>query len=653
MRMIRSGLAMRGLLALAVVSTCGGPGRVVGATCPEIGDAADRSSFVKAERSPPTSRASWDRLRRELGAYPLFPYVELARLRARWPQVPRSEVESFLKRHDGEPVTFRLRRQWLRRLAGRREWSKFLEWYPDDASTELECHHARALLATGDDSGAWSAAESLWMSGKSQPKACDPVFTAWFESGRFSPSMAWKRIGLAMARGNVRLARYLERFLDAGDRALAAEWRKIHQRPERVGTARLAGDPSKVEAILAHGLERLARRDPVAAAAALENVETRFEFGAAPRARVARRIGLSYASRQRPQAVEWLWRVGAGHADMHALRWRIAAAALHSRWNEVMAGVDSLPDEERGRERWRYWRARALEETGGTREARTEFELLAHERDYYGFLAADRLEMSYRFNHRPLAVVTDTFEHVAAMPSVRRALEFLELGRRVDARREWYALIRNLGEEELKAASWIAGCRNWHGRAILTIARTADMDDLDLRFPVAYRGIVDSASRRRNLSPATVYAFIRQESAFIADARSSAGALGLMQILPSTGRMLMRKAGRKWRGRRQLLIPDLNVDLGTGYVRSLLSQMGGHFVLASASYNAGPHRVRSWLPESSDVEAAAWIDNIPFTETRRYVRRLLAYRAIYEHRLGLPPTRLSERMPPVPARSDL
>ena len=651
--MIRKGPVMRGLLALAMVWACGVPGPVAGMTCPGIEDGVDRSAFVRAERSPPRSRKSWHRLRRDLGAYPLFPYVELARLRARWPRVPRAEVEAFLERHDGEPVTFRLRGQWLRRLAGRREWSKFLEWYPDDASTEVKCHHARALLATGDESGAWSAAQSLWMSGKSQPKACDPVFSAWFESGRFSPSMAWKRIELAMGRGNVRLARYLDRFIEPGDRSLAAEWRRIHKHPRRVRTARLNGDPSKVETILAHGLERLARNDPAASAEALEKVEARFELGAVARARVARRIGLSFASRHDARAIEWLWRVDAAHADLHTFRWRIAAAALHSRWDEVIAGVDSLPDEERGRERWRYWLAHALEAAGRTVEARSEFESLAQERDFYGFLAADRLDKPYRFNHRPLAVATETFERVAAMPSVRRALEFLELDRRVDARREWYALIGNLGEQELKAASWIAGCRNWHGRAILTIARTADMDDLDLRFPVAYRGIVDSASSRRDLSPATVYAFIRQESAFMADARSSAGALGLMQILPRTGRMLMRKAGRKWRGERQLLIPELNVDLGTGYIRSLLSQMGGHFVLASASYNAGPHRVGSWLPEGGDVDAAAWIDNIPFTETRRYVRRLLAYRAIYEHRLGLRQTRLSERMRPVPARSDL
>ena len=644
---------MRVLIVLLSVWMVCLPGPVAGMMCPEADHAAARAGFVKAERSPPRSRDAWDRLRRDLGAYPLFPYVELARLRARWPHVARSELEAFLRRHDGEPVTFRLQRKWLRRLAEGREWRKFIEWYPEDASIELQCHHARALLETGDEAGALSEAERLWMSGKSRPKACDPVFAAWLESDRFSPAAAWERTGLAMARGSAGLARYLERFLAPGDRRLAGEWRAIHKNPRRVGKVGLGGDPSKVEVVLAHGLERLARFDPGAAVEALAAVEQRTGLGAATRAGVARRIGLSFASERDPRAIEWLRSVDAAHADLHTLRWRVAAAARHSQWNEVMEGISSMSDSERARERWRYWRARALEATGGFEQARETFESLAQERDYYGFLAADRLGTAYRFNHRPLEIAPGTVERVAAMPAMQRALELFALERRVDARREWHRLVQGLGEEELKAASWIAQCRDWHGRAILTIARTPDRHDLELRFPVVYRDIVEPAARRRNLSPAIVYAIIRQESAFMPDARSPAGALGLMQLMPRTGRMVMRTANRKWRGKRQLLAPDLNVDLGTRYFRSLLAKMGGHPVLATASYNAGPHRVTRWLPETGGVDVAAWIDNIPFTETRRYVRRYLAYSAIYEHRLGRQPRRLSERMPPVPARSDL
>ena len=640
------------LMSAALLVACL-PRLAAGMACPATPDAALRSAFIEAERSPPGTAGGWERLRRRLGDYPLFPYIELARLRGDFPQVSRAALEAFLRRHDGEAVSLRLRNRWLRRLADRGEWRKFIEWYPENASTELRCRYARALLETGDEAAAFAMAEALWMSGKSQPKACDPVFEAWLASDRFSPSLAWDRIGLAMERGNTQLTRYLERFLDPKDRRLASAWRSVHQHPERVVDTDLEGEPSRVETVLVHGIERLARRDPDAAAEAFARVEARSELGAAAQRLAARHIGLSFAFRHDPRAVDWLRRVEPSHADPYLLRWRVAAATLHSQWDEALDAIAAMSGEERGRERWRYWRARALEATGEREEARAEFESLARTRDYYGFLAADRLESGYRFNHRPLEVAPEAVERVAAMPAVQRALELLALERRTDARREWRELTRGLGEEELQAAAWLAHCRDWHGRAILTIARTPERDDLDLRFPFDFRDAVESASSRRSLAPATVYAFIRKESAFMADARSSKGALGLMQILPRTGRMLMRERGERLQRRSQLLAPDLNVALGTQYIRSLLSKSGDSLVLAAASYNAGPHRMRSWLPEDGELEAALWIDNIPFTETRRYVRRLLAYIAIYEYRLGQNPTRLSERMPPVPARGTI
>lgn len=621
--------------------------------CPAMPDPALRSAFVEAERSPPRGRNARERLRDRLGDYPLYPYVELARLWKGFPHVARSDLESFLDIYEGEAPTLRLRKRWLRRLANHGEWNKFIEWYPPDASTELRCRHARALLETGDEAGAFTAARELWLAARSQPKACDPVFAKWLKSDHFSPSLAWERVGLAMARGNTRLTRYLERFLDPADRKMARAWRTVHNNPRRVADIALDGDPFQVDAIVVHAVKRQASKDPEAAVKILARATARFELGAAARAGAARHIGLSFARRHDPRAVDWLGRVEAAHADAYLLRWRAAAAALHSRWDEVLEGIADMPEEERGRERWRYWRARAWEETGREGKAREAFESLARERDYYGFLAADRLGAPYRFNHRPLAVAPDIMDRVATIPAARRALELLSLERRVDARREWRELTKRLGEEELKAASWLAQCRDWHGRAILTIARTPERDDLALRFPIDFREAVEPASKRQSLAPATVYAFIRKESAFMPDARSGKGALGLMQILPRTGRMLMKARGETLSRNSQLLSPSLNVNLGTQYIRSLLGKTGGSLVLAAASYNAGPHRVRSWLPEEGEVEADVWIDNIPFTETRRYVRGLLAYIAIYEHRLGQTPTRLRDRMPPVPSRSGI
>ena len=645
--MIRISVALLAFGALCL------PGYVAGMECPALPGAKFRSAFVEAERYPPSGRRARERLQARIGEYALYPYVELSSLMRKFPNVPTSDVESFLSRYGEQPMARHLKRRWLRRLASRRAWHKFIEWYPENAPVDLQCRYAHALLGTGDEAGAFAEAQRLWLYGKSRPEECDPVFAKWLESDRFSPSLAWERTGLAMARGNTRLARYLERFLGSADRRLSARWRQVHANPRRVAAIRLDGDPARVEEVLVHGLKRIARRDPAAAVEVLATVEARHELSPAARAAAARQIGLTFAYRHDERAVDWLWQVDAEHADEHVRRWRVAAATLHERWRAVLDGVASMPDEERGRERWRYWQARALSEVGQSDSARAVFESLARERDYYGFLAADRLQTDYRFNHSPLVVAPAVLEKVGGMAGTRRALELHALDRRVDARREWHALIRGLEDAELTAASWLAHCRAWHGRAILTIARTEERDDLELRFPIRFRKIVESESRRHALSPATVYAFIRQESAFIPDARSPKNALGLMQILPGTGRALMRARGERLRSSRHLLAPKLNVALGSQYIRSLISKTGNRLILAAASYNAGRHRVISWLPKTGTVEADVWIDNIPFGETRRYVRRILAYRAVYEHRLGRDLTRLSEFMAPVPTRGGI
>ena len=211
-----------GLFALvfAALWALGMPRLAWGLTCPATADPAVRAAFVEAERSPPRSQGAWDKLRGRLGDYPLFPYIELARLRSDFPHVNRSKLEAFLSRHEGEAVSDRLRKRWLRRLASRGEWSKFIEWYRPDDPTKLRCRYARALLETGDEAGAFAEARELWLAGKSQPKACDPVFKVWLASDHFSPAVAWERIGLAMARGK-HPARPLSRTLSRSRRPQA------------------------------------------------------------------------------------------------------------------------------------------------------------------------------------------------------------------------------------------------------------------------------------------------------------------------------------------------------------------------------------------------------------------------------------------------
>jgi soluble lytic murein transglycosylase len=208
-----------------------------------------------------------------------------------------------------------------------------------------------------------------------------------------------------------------------------------------------------------------------------------------------------------------------------------------------------------------------------------------------------------------------------------------------------------MSDADLARAAKLAHRWGWHGRAILTVARTPHLDDLEMRFPLAYHDRVLEQAEARRLDPAWMYAIVRQESAFIADARSPAGALGLMQIMPGTGRKIARSLNKPLESRRQLLDADVSLEFGSTYLRILLDEMDEHPVLAAAAYNAGPHRVERWRPAEQNMSADLWIENVPYGETREYLRRVLAYTTIYEQRLGRDPVRLSERLAPIPARA--
>jgi len=635
---------------LLLVAACAGPAPPVAAAADL---AAQRDDFVAAERALRAGAwARFEALAEGLRDYPLHPYLEQAalerRLHAGGSRALAGAVEDFLQRAGHTVPGRRLLRTWLARLAREQRWQAFLEaWRPLD-DTVLQCQHARALLETGYRAAAFEQVEPLWLSGRSQPDECDPVFAAWREAGELTPERVWARIRLAMDAGRLGLARYLARFLPAPEQDLAALWRRIGADPARVESAELRREPhARAEEILVWGLERLARRAPARAAAAWERLGAVRAFSETSAAAVQRRIGIAYAVDHDAAAMPFLAAVPDAHADETVHRWRLRAALRAGDWPGVLDAHARLPAAEASTERWRYWRARALEATGHADEARRALAPLARERSYHGFLAADRLGLPYRLGHLPLSVPPDVLARVEAAPGVLRAREFAALGRRVSARREWYHTIGALPGDELAAAALVAHRWEWHGVAILTVARSGRYDDLELRFPVAWHAEVQREAAARGLDPAWVLAVVRQESAFMADARSPRGALGLMQILPGTARQVARALGVRYGGTATLVDPATNLRFGTAYLRSLRDRFAGHAALASAAYNAGPRRVDGWLPRAP-LAAEIWVETVPFRETRRYLRRVLAYTAVYEARLGGTPARLADRLPPVP-----
>jgi soluble lytic murein transglycosylase len=639
----RQGLTATILLVLLSISTAAAPAT--------IDD--QRSRFKSAVEAANQGRwARFQQLRTGLENYPLEYYLDYLYLSHRL----STEIETmfqFLDRYEGRAHTELLRTRWLGYLAGRRAWKPFLHAYRDSKSAELRCAHLRARLSAGDTAGVAEATRELWLVGVSQPKMCDPLFASLYRSSLMTSELLWQRIRLAMGAGNPGLAGFIARQLPAEEQAWVTLWREVHANPRgQLRNSRLRHDSPIVREIVVHGLRRLARISAERGAAHWEKIEQAYAFSNAERARAVRSIAVAAAAQDSPIAQRWLDAIPAEQQDADVQRWQLMHALKGQHWLALERWTTEPAHPELNELRWRYWRARALEKNGRKAAADELFRSLALERDYYGFLAADRLELAYRFNHRPVVAPQPIIDGIANHDGIVRAREFFHLDMQLAARREWQQAISGFGVAEMEIAALLAHQWGWHDRTILTLGKAQSYDDLELRFPMPYRKLLEKYAGKRKLDPAYMYGIVRSESAFREDAVSPAGALGLMQVMPATGRLVAKQIGYKLSDTRALRRATTNVPIGSAYLRMMLDRYDDNGILASSAYNAGPHRVDRWLPRQACVPADVWIETIPFKETRRYTRNNAFYTAVYQWRLGVPIKPLKERLRPVlPRRS--
>jgi soluble lytic murein transglycosylase len=635
---------MRTAFRFIIVFCCllGGPA----AAAPDAPLAQDRALFLKAHKALNENRfRDYRKLEKQLRNYPLYPYLEFWDMRGNLQHVSNEDIADFIERYKGDSVSARMRQSWLYQLARQQDWKTFLEVYAGNQPVTLQCYRLQAKIKTGQTKGLVDEALKLWMIGKSQVKNCDPVFKYLDDNDVITNELRWQRIRLAMQAGNPSLARYLAKPLPEEDRAWVELWREARNRPAKtLDSPKLKKDSPHAREIILYSVRRISQSNADLAFEKWAQLKPRYDFTAAETGELEKKMALSASWQRNPRAHEWMVAVPDGVVDAKLREWRIRTAVFDGNWPAVVTHTSNLAPEETQREEWRYWRAHALDRTGERARALDDFSRLARERDYHGFLAADFMNWPYEMGNQPIEYDPETLEALATQPGFIRARELYKAELFIDARREWYWITRNLSPDELKLAAVLAEQWGWHDRAILTVAQSKDYNDLNLRFPVNYQSEVRKIAQQYKLEPAHVYAVIRQESAFNKDARSHAGALGLMQLMPQTGRVTAKKHNIPLPSTSLLYQPDKNITIGSAYLKQVMDAYDDNIVLASAAYNAGPHRVKRWLPDD-EKPAAQWIAMVPFNETRDYIQRILAYIAIYDWRLEQPATPIKKHMP--------
>jgi len=562
-----------------------------------------------------------DRLRQ----HPLAPYADYYRLRLSAQKYDETQVRSFLARHQGSYIADKLRGEWLQILGEGRQWRLFSEEFPklghqDDHAV---CLALQMKLLNGDQT-AVEELKSRWLSGRNMPRGCTSAFQELIRTGKISTEDIWSRIRAALAAGNTSVARETSKRLVANQ---AIEPRKIDaalKNPARFLDQQKNIKTSADREVTLFALLRLLRSDTNHGLARW--LKLRGQFSTIDQSYFLGNLAYWAAIRQDERALNWFKQATSGKetyplsATNHA--WWVRSALRQHNWPVVLQSIDAMPELVQQEDVWRYWRARAFKATGKKGDANTLLAKLSNEHSYYGQLAKEELGVMMSI---PAARHTPSEQEIHLMensPGIQRALALYRLNQRIEANREWNWTIRDFTDQQLLAAARVAKRHQVYDRVINTALKTVSKHDFSLRYLAPYRAQMQPVIKQQQLDEAYVYGLIRQESRFIADIKSGAGAMGLMQLMPATAKWVASKLDIPKFQTGMATEINTNLQLGTYYLRHVLDQFDQQPLLAAAAYNAGPGRARRWR-DTKSLEGAIYAETIPFNETREYVQVVL------------------------------
>ena len=578
----------------------------------------------------------------------LSPYVEYWRLMLSG-RGDEARIADFLARYPDSRVAESLRADWLKSLGARAAWPQYLAEYPRlvKPDTTHQCYAYRAEWALGNPAHQREAV-SLWFSGRDLPNACDPLFTQLIEAGLLNEEDVWRRIRLALEAGNVGVAQAVSNSLPEAQRPAASLFDQAARDPARLlNSGKLDFGQRGDREIGLYALDQVAKNNSGVAEQVLQKNAVKLS---ADELRSAwARLATWAARRHEAVALDWYQRAGLVAVTDFQREWWTRAALRAGDWQTVQRVTESMGESTRAQAVWRYWRARALQANGQRQAANAIFLALSREHHYYGQLAEEELGSVMQ---APQINVKTGGENVAAIarnPGIARAQALYDLGLRSDATLEWNWTIQRFSDTQLLSAAELARQMEWYDRAIDTAERTRELHDFELRFLAPYRELARQAASDNQIDEAWVFGLMRQESRFINVARSNVGAAGLMQIMPATARWIAQRLGIKRFDTNEMQDPARNIQFGSYYLKHVQTSLDGSPVLATAAYNAGPGRAQRWR-SSQPMEAAVYIESIPFTETRDYVKKVMSNAMYYATRFGQPSVLLKDRLGVLPPR---
>ncbi|MCK5354357.1 MAG: transglycosylase SLT domain-containing protein, partial [Methyloprofundus sp.] len=475
-----------------------------------------------------------------------------------------------------------------------------------------QCRYQWARYQLNYKTKALTATQKIWLTGRSLPKACDPLLAKFSSSSFLTQALIWQRFELAVKAKQFKLAAYLSKKLsNSTAQKVASQWLTLSNRPQLVATGSFLQGVSRDQQadMLVYAMKRLISQDVDKAIPIWQKNQPQYQLSQAQINKIERAIALQLAFNKSDQAYTWFTKLST--LDSTTRIWAVRAALIEQNWTHVQSALNKLTAQEKQKLRWKYWQARTYLQTNQQTKGLALFAELAKERDYYGFIAADYLQQDYRLQDKP--IIFDEAKRAALLSSKSFKVinEFQLLQRDKEAQLNWWNALRNIKGNDLLIAAKIAQQWQWHKLAILTVAKVKSWDDVSLRFPIDYADKIQQNAHIQQLDQAIIYGLVRRESMFDEKAQSPVGALGLMQVMPRTGKQIAKEISFSLKSSSDLLEASTNIKFGAYYYKQMLDQFSGHYALAAAAYNAGPHRVIRWTKLEREFPADIWIETIP------------------------------------------
>ncbi len=591
--------------------------------------------------------------------HPLLPYVTYWWLSSSMSQssiaaiTQASDITAFLDANPDAIAAEDLRRDWLKVLGGQDAWEQFApaatKYTGEDAT--IICHQWRHRLSR-DDRDVLTEIKATFITGKNSNDSCYDAYDAAQKLGSLGDDEVWNRVRRLLENNQLSDARRTVRLLTKPSSRFDSALTAATTNPTKYLTGRKVDARARDDLeVFLFAVTRLARSDAPRAAALLAPLATSLTSQLQNYAWA--QVGLYGAMQHEPDAMAWFKKSqgkkqGGELSDTQAA-WKARAALRAADWPSVRDAIEAMSAVERRESAWRYWQARALAETGNLEAAKPIRETLARELGFYPLLAAEDLGITAPPKWQGYKPTRAELDSAFANPNMQRVLALYRVDMKAEGFREWQHGVRGMTDQQLLAAAEVAYQAGIPDRAIGAAVRTVAIHDFSQRFPTPHRADLQANASARGLDPAWMYGVIRQESRFIADVRSRAGAMGLMQLMPATAKWAAERVGMKNLNLARVTDVPVNLNLGAYYLRHVLDDLG-HPVLATAAYNAGPSRAKRWRAAEA-LEGAIYAESIPFNETRDYVKQVMTNAWYYAQQFGTGKASLKAMMGKVPSRA--